>query len=119
MPKPSEAAARPDAAPPAIAAGTALALMPWMIGGRIATAWLEGATRLNGEWARFVADRLAQDAQTQHEILACRTPAEGQRIGAAFLQRAVHDYIAESARLSSLAADASPIAGGGRPKDPS
>ncbi|MEM7488283.1 MAG: phasin family protein [Pseudomonadota bacterium] len=98
--KAAETAVEPD--PPAIAAGLAVAMMPWSIGTHMATAWLEGVTRMNGEWARFVADRLRRDAETQHEIFACGSPVEAQRLGAAFLRRTVEDYMTEAVRISAM-----------------
>ncbi|CTQ50348.1 phasin family protein [Jannaschia donghaensis] len=87
-------------------AGMAAAAVPWTVGSRMATAWMEGVTRMNGEWARFVADRLAHDAETQHEIFTCRSPLEAQQLGAAFVHRAMNDYLAEAARLATVGAKA-------------
>ncbi|MEM7645088.1 MAG: phasin family protein [Pseudomonadota bacterium] len=102
MPTTKTATPVPKPETPAIAAGMAVAMMPWSIGAHMATTWMEGVTRMNGEWARFVADRLKQDAETQHEVFTCGSPIEAQRLGAAFLRKSVEDYMTEAARISSM-----------------
>lgn len=88
--------------PPGVATGMAVAMMPWSVGAQMAAAWIEGVTRMNGEWARFVAERLKQDAETQHRIFTCGSPVEAQALTADFLRRTIDDYLTETARLSSL-----------------
>lgn len=94
--------AQTDAAPPGISAGMAAAMMPLSLGSSLAATWLEGVTRMQGEWARFVADRLRKDAEAQHELFACRSPLKAQTLGAAFMHKAVQDYLTEAARISSM-----------------
>ena len=51
------------------------------------------------ESARFFADRLQQDLETQKAILACKTPAELMQVQAAFFKTAMEQYTAFDAHL--------------------
>ncbi|KIT14320.1 phasin family protein [Jannaschia aquimarina] len=98
QPKTGKAAERPD-----MGHALAVAFAPWSMGTRMASTWLEGAARMNAEWARFVADRLETDAEAHHQIAICGSPIEAQSLYAQFLQRSVQDYMTETSRLSQMA----------------
>ncbi|CUH34997.1 hypothetical protein JSE7799_01079 [Jannaschia seosinensis] len=87
---------------PAAAAGMGLAAVPWTVGGGLAATWLESVTRMNGEWAGFIAGRLKSDAEAQHQIFACGSPLEAQMLSVRFMQRAVDDYLTEAARIAAV-----------------
>ncbi|SFI29090.1 hypothetical protein [Jannaschia pohangensis] len=91
--------------------GFAMSLMPWSVGTRMAMTWLEGATRIQGEWTRFVAERLAKDAEMQHALLACQSPTEARQMGTDFLHCAVSDYLTETARITAMGSHLSQDAG--------
>lgn len=46
------------------------------------------------ESARFFADRLQQDLETQKAMLACKTPADLMQLQAAFFKTAMEQYTA-------------------------
>lgn len=51
------------------------------------------------ESARFFADRLQHDLETQKAMLACKTPAELMQVQAAFFKTAMEHYTAFGAHL--------------------
>jgi hypothetical protein len=65
-------------------------------------AWLEAMSDLNSEVLSFVADRVKEDVQTQHQILHCKSLSEVQQIQAEFVQKAVDQYSAETGKLVEL-----------------
>ncbi|GHF52585.1 phasin family protein [Seohaeicola zhoushanensis] len=64
----------------------------------MADAWAD----LIAESASFIAQRLRQDARTQHAILHCRSASDLHEIHASFFQKAIDDYQDEAARMSSI-----------------
>jgi len=55
------------------------------------------------ESARFFADRLQQDLETQQAMLACKSPAELMQVQAAFFKTAMEQYIAFGEHLKETA----------------
>lgn len=72
----------------------------------MSTAWMEAFSDMGAEVVSFVADRIKEDVQTQHEILHCRNVADLQHIQAQFLQRAVDQYQDETGKLVEMGAAA-------------
>ena len=70
--------------------------------GPVYTALMEGAADIGAEVVQFVAARIAEDVQTQHEIIHCRNPADLVHIQMRFLQRAFEQYSAETGKLVNL-----------------
>ncbi len=85
-----------------ITADMDVTMIPWSLGAQMATTWIDGVTRMNDTWAHFVADRLKQDAEIQHDIFTCGSPLEAQRLGAEFLLKTMQDYMSEADRISSM-----------------
>ena len=65
-------------------------------------AWFESLGDMGAEVARFFAERIKQDVQTQHEILRCRNLAEIQHVQSTFMQNAIDQYQAETGRLVQM-----------------
>lgn len=65
-------------------------------------AWLEAMGDLGAEVASFIAERIREDAKTQHEILHCRDAAQLQHIQGKFVQTAIDQYTAETGRIVEL-----------------
>lgn len=86
-------------------AAMGLAMVPWSVGARMAVAWMNGAARMNAEWARLIADRVHEDAETRHEMLTRGSPVRARALQTKFPRVAVSDHAAEAARI---AADAAP-----------
>jgi hypothetical protein len=74
-------------------------LTPAAILGR---AWMEGMAELGSEWTTFVADRIKEDVKTQHALLHCKSVTEAQQVQAAFLQKAIDQYAAETGKLIEM-----------------
>lgn len=98
-------------APGMVPNGMALAMMPYSVASRLATSWLEGVTHMNGEWARFVGERLEKDAEAQHKIMRCGSPIAAQSLQADFLHQVISDYLVEASRISSIGIRAAQDAG--------
>lgn len=58
------------------------------------------------ESARFFADRLQQDLETQKAMLACKTPVELMQVQAAFFKTAMEQYTAFDAYLKETVSTA-------------
>lgn len=65
-------------------------------------AWIEAVSDMSVEVAHFVAERIKEDAKTQHEILHCKNVADLQHIQAQFIQKAMDQYQAESGKLVEM-----------------
>lgn len=72
----------------------------------MSTAWMEAFSDMGAEVASFVADRIKEDVQTQHEILHCKNVADLQHIQAQFVQKAVDQYQDETGKLVKMGAAA-------------
>lgn len=72
----------------------------------INAAWIEALGDMGAEIASFVAERIKEDVQTQHEILNCKNVGELQNIQAAFIQKALEQYQAESGKLLDMSVKA-------------
>jgi Phasin protein len=64
--------------------------------------WLESWTKLAGESARFVTQRLEQDMDLLAKMRACRSPLELLQLQSAFMQRALVDYMQEAGKLADM-----------------
>lgn len=94
-----------DPADEAVAALAALqAAGPGALG-KVYVAMLEGAGDFSSEVIQFVAQRIAEDVKTQHEIMECTNPADLVQIQQRFLQKAFDQYTAETGKLVKLSSD--------------
>lgn len=73
--------------------------------GKIYMAMLEGVGDFGAEVVQFVAERIAEDVKTQHEIMACKNPADLVHIQQRFLQKAFDQYSAETGKLVKIGSD--------------
>jgi len=62
----------------------------------------ESMGRYGQEFVGFVQERLAEDAKTQQELLACRDLNKLAEIQNQFLERAMQQYTDETGRLVDL-----------------
>ncbi len=69
-------------------------------------AWFENMSDVNAELLSFVADRVKEDVQTQHQLLHCKSLAEAQHIQAEFVQKAIEQYTTETGKLVELSQQA-------------
>ncbi|WP_322892807.1 MULTISPECIES: phasin family protein [unclassified Yoonia] len=71
--------------------------------------WMDNMARMTGEIATFVTARIKEDVQTRQALMQCKTLSEVQHVQAAFMQKAVAQYQAETGKLiemtTKLAAD--------------
>lgn len=74
-----------------------LGSLSWM-----GVAWIEAMGDLGAEVASFIAERIREDAKTQHEILHATNAEDLQRVQGEFLQRAIDQYTAETGRIVEL-----------------
>lgn len=72
----------------------------------LGAAWTRRVADAAVEVARFAGHRLGDDLRTQAEMLRCRDLAALQSVQGRFLQRAIDEYAAETARLMRLGGDA-------------
>lgn len=70
------------------------------------TAWVEAMSDLGSEFLSFIADRVKEDVQTQHQILHAKDVTEVQNIQAKFIQKAVDQYSAETGKMVELSKSA-------------
>lgn len=66
------------------------------------TAWVEAMSDLGSEFLSFVADRVKEDVQAQHEILHAKDVEEVQKLQAKFIKKAVDQYSAETGKMVAL-----------------
>ena len=71
----------------------------------LGTQWIETMSDFGSEWLSFVADRVKEDVKTQHAVLHAKDIGEIQAIQAAFLQKAIQDYQAETGKMVKFCAD--------------
>ena len=64
--------------------------------------WLDSWTKLAGESARFVTQRLEQDMDLLAKVRACKSPLELLQLQSAFMQRALVDYMREATKLADM-----------------
>ncbi len=72
------------------------------------TAWFEAISNMGTEMLDFVAERVKNDVQTQHNLLHAKDISEVQHIQAQFFQKAMDDYAAEMAKLMDMGKDIAP-----------
>ncbi|MDU9005009.1 phasin family protein [Sedimentitalea todarodis] len=72
---------------------------------KVMEAWLD----LMNESARFVADRLQKDQETQKALLSCNTPAELMQVQSEFLSNAVSQYTAQTTRVFEKMSEATRV----------
>ena len=70
------------------------------------TAWVEALSDLGSEVLSFVADRVKEDVQAQHEFLHAKDVNELQTIQAKFVQKAVDQYSDETGKIVKLSQSA-------------
>ncbi|WP_298432453.1 hypothetical protein [uncultured Jannaschia sp.] len=104
MPRASTSDKAPQVTAPAVPEGLAMAMAPWFVATHATAAWIEGLTQMNGEWARFMGERLGRDAETQHAIFGCSSPLEAQQVATAFMRKTMEDYMTEAVRFSAMGA---------------
>lgn len=63
---------------------------------------LEAISELGGEVVAFVAQRIKDDLQTQHDLLNTRNTADFMHIQAQFMQRAINQYTIETGKMVAL-----------------
>lgn len=73
----------------------AMAASMMALGPAVTKAWLE---MMSGS-ARFLADRLKQDLETQKAILACKTPTELLQVQSEFFKTAMEQYTEHAMRM--------------------
>lgn len=78
--------------------------MRWM-----GTEWFEKMAEMNTELASFVADRIREDAKTQHALLHCKSAEEFQKAQLAFMEKAYEQYTAETGKLVQMGLDMLPM----------
>ncbi len=66
------------------------------------TAWIEGMGDLGAEVLGFVAERVKEDVNAQHEMLHCKDFTELQKLQSKFLQKAIEQYTAETGKLVEM-----------------
>lgn len=72
---------------------------------RVMEAWLE----LMNDSARFVADRLQKDQETQKALLNCKTPTELMQVQSEFFNDAVNQYTAQTTRMFEKVSEATRV----------
>ena len=77
--------------------------------GFMKTGWLEKAAEINKEVARFVADRIREDANTQSALLQCRSAEELQKIQMKFLEKTYAQYTLETGKLIKMGMEMLPV----------
>jgi hypothetical protein len=77
-------------------------------------AWIETMTQVSTALATFVAARFKEDLELQQALLRCKSLAEAQHVQAAFMQKAINQYQAETGKLititGKMAAEQHPVA---------
>ena len=63
---------------------------------------LETLSELGSEVTAFIANRVKDDLQTQHDLLACKTSADFLHVQAQFVQRAINQYTDETGKMVAL-----------------
>lgn len=84
-------------APDVLEALSAVAPAAW-----INTAWVDTMTAMGSELAAFVADRVREDIELQQALLRCKSLSEVPHVQAAFLQKALDQYQAETGKLIEM-----------------
>ena len=77
----------------------AAAFGPW---GQMGAAWAEAMSGLGGEVMRFLAQRVQEDVGLQQRLLHATSLDEARHIQAAFVQKAIDQYVAETGRMVEL-----------------
>jgi hypothetical protein len=62
-------------------------------------AWVEAMSGLSSEVLSFFADRVREDAKTQHQLLHCKTFQDVQAVQAKFMERAYQQYTDETGKM--------------------
>jgi hypothetical protein len=63
---------------------------------------LEGATRLNAEWAEFIGRRFQEDLAVPQRLAACKSPQEAQDVCIDYWKTAFAQYQDEIGRLTKM-----------------
>ena len=77
-------------------------------------AWIAIMTQVSTALATFVTARFKEDLDLQQALLRCKSLAEAQHVQAAFIQKAIDQYQAETGKLititGKMAAEQHPVA---------
>ena len=76
---------------------------PW-----VGMTWLENLANFGTELTTFAAARMKEDVQTQQKLFHCKSVPEMQQVQAEFVQKAINQYYAETAKLSGIVGKSSP-----------
>ena len=68
----------------------------------MSTAWIETMTQVSTALATLVAARFKEDLELQQALLRCTSLAEAQHVQAAFIQKAIDQYQAETGKLITI-----------------
>jgi hypothetical protein len=77
----------------------AAAFGPW---GQVGAAWAEAMSDLGAEAMRFLAARVQEDVGLQQRLLHASSLDELRHIQAAFMQKAIDQYVAETGRMVEM-----------------
>ena len=69
-------------------------------------AWVNSASHIQAESARFIVERFAKDARFTTSLAASRRPEDMLQVQADGMQTLVSDYLHEGIKLASMAMDA-------------
>lgn len=67
---------------------------------------MEAISDMGAEVASFIAERIKEAVKAQHAILNCKNAADLQHVQAAFVQKAVAEYQAETGKLLQMGTEA-------------
>ena len=84
----------------------------------LGTSWFEKMADMNSELASFITERVREDAQTQQELLQCKSPEEFQKAQYAFMEKAYAQYSAETGKLVRMGLDMLPVGAKGTKHTP-
>ena len=70
--------------------------------------WLENLANFGAELTTFAAARMKEDVQTQQKLFHCKSVPEMQQVQAEFVQKAINQYYAETAKLTEIVGKSAP-----------
>lgn len=77
----------------------AAAFGPW---GQVGAAWADTMSGLGAEAMRFLAARVQEDVGLQRQLLHASSLDELRHLQAAFVQKAIDQYVAETGRMVEM-----------------
>ncbi|SFR52069.1 phasin family protein [Litoreibacter janthinus] len=72
----------------------------------IGTAWAEALSDMGAEVLGFVAERVKEDVQTQHQLMHAKSLQDIHHIQNEFVQKALDQYSAETGKLVEMSQSA-------------